>query len=32
MTGEMLHVWTLPGVEEPFGDIDEDWLNEYLAG
>jgi hypothetical protein len=31
MTGEMLHVWTLPGVDEPFGDIDETWLNEYLA-
>lgn len=32
MTGEMLHVWTLPGIEEPFGDIDEEWLNAYLAG
>jgi hypothetical protein len=32
MTGEMLHVWTLPGVEEPFGEIDEGWLTDYLAG
>jgi hypothetical protein len=32
MTPEMIHVWVLPGVEDRFGDIDEDWLNAYLAG
>ncbi len=31
ITHEMLHIWTLPGVAEPFGDIDEQWLGEYLA-
>jgi len=31
-TGEMLHVWTLPGVPQPFGDLDETWLKDYLAG
>ena len=31
ITNEMLHVWTLPGVEEAFGDIDEAWLKEYLS-
>jgi hypothetical protein len=30
-TGEMLHVWTLPGVPQPFGDLDEAWLKAYLA-
>lgn len=30
-TGEMLHVWTLPGVPQPFGDLDETWLKAYLA-
>lgn len=29
-TNEMIHVWTLPGVPEPFGDLDDAWLNEYL--
>ncbi len=26
----MIHVWTLPGVPEPFGDLDDGWLSEYL--
>ncbi len=30
-TNEMIHVWTLPGVPEPFGDLEDGWLNEYLA-
>jgi hypothetical protein len=32
-TGEMLHMWTLPGVpiEDHWGHIDEDWLDAYLA-
>ena len=31
LTNEMLHVWILPGLEDPFGDLDETWLDEYLA-
>ena len=31
VTNEMLHIWTLPGVDEVFGDIDEDWLKDYLG-
>lgn len=31
ITPEMIHVWTLPGVPDPFGDIDEGWLRDYLA-
>ncbi len=31
ITNEMLHVWVLPGLEDPFGDIDEGWLDAYLA-
>ena len=29
-TNEMIHVWTLPGVPEAFGDLDQAWLNDYL--
>lgn len=32
ITNEMLHVWVLDGVEDRFGDIDEEWLDAYLAG
>ncbi len=31
VTNEMIHVWTLPGAPEPFGDLDDEWLAEYLA-
>lgn len=31
VTNEMLHVWTLPGVGDVYGDVDDEWLNEYLA-
>lgn len=31
VTNEMIHVWTLPGVEDQFGHMDEEWLAEYLA-
>ena len=31
ITGEMLHVWTLPGAPEPFGALDEQWLDTYLG-
>lgn len=29
-TNEMIHVWVLPGLDEPFGDIDDEWLAAYL--
>ena len=29
-TNEMIHAWTLPGVEDEWGHIDEEWLNHYL--
>lgn len=31
ITQEMMHIWTLPGVEDPFGDLDEIWLADVLA-
>lgn len=31
VTPEMIHVWTVPGAPEPFGDLDEAWLKAYLA-
>jgi hypothetical protein len=31
VTPEMIHVWTVPGAPEPFGDLDEGWLRDYLA-
>ena len=30
LSNEMLHVWVLPGLEDPFDDIDEEWLDAYL--
>lgn len=30
ITNEMIHVWTIPGVEDAFGEIDEQWLAEYV--
>ncbi len=32
ITNEMLHIWTVPGIPEPFGDLDDEWLDNYLAG
>lgn len=32
ITHEMIHVWTLPGVPEPFGDLEDGWIDEYVAG
>jgi hypothetical protein len=26
---EMLHVWTVPGAPEAFGDLPEEWLAEH---
>lgn len=31
MSPEMIHVWTLPGAPQPFGDLDDGWLANYLA-
>jgi hypothetical protein len=31
VTEEMLHVWTVPGAPNRFGDLDEDWRKRYLA-
>ena len=31
LTTEMIHVWTVPGAPQPFGDLDEAWLIDYLA-
>jgi hypothetical protein len=30
-TGEMLHVWTVPGAPAPFGDLPEEWVADHLA-
>ncbi len=32
ITNEILHIWTVPGVPEPFGDLDDEWLDDHLAG
>jgi hypothetical protein len=32
ITNEMIHVWTLPGVPERYGDLEDAWLEEYLGG
>jgi hypothetical protein len=31
VTPEMIHVWTIPGAPQPFGDLDDAWLRDYLA-
>ncbi len=33
VTNEMLHLWTIPGLpaEDRYGDIDDQWLEAYLA-
>jgi hypothetical protein len=30
-TPEMIHVWVVPGAPQRFGDLDEEWLADYLA-
>jgi hypothetical protein len=30
ITNEMMHLWVLPGVEDRFGDIADEWLQDYL--
>ena len=31
LTGEMMHIWTVLGAPQPFGDLDETWKRAYLA-
>jgi hypothetical protein len=31
LTNEMIHVWTVPGAPEHFGDLPDEWLKSYLA-
>lgn len=31
VTNEMIHLWTIPGVEERYSELDEDWLANYVA-
>lgn len=31
-TGEMIHVWTVPGAPARFGDLPDGWREAYLAG
>jgi len=30
LTAEMIHIWIVPGVPEPFGDLDDAWKRAYL--
>jgi len=30
-SNEMMHVWTIAGAPDPFGDLDEDWLRAELG-
>lgn len=30
ITNEMIHLWTLPGVPEQYGDLEDAWLDGYL--
>jgi hypothetical protein len=30
VTNEMIHLWTLPGVPERYGDLEDAWLSDYL--
>jgi len=29
-TPAMLHLWTVPGAPEPFGDLSQEWRRAYL--
>lgn len=31
ITNEMIHLWTLPGVPEQYGDLEDGWLDGYLT-
>ena len=30
-TVEMMHVWTVPGAPQPFGDLDDAWRRAYVS-
>ncbi len=30
VTNEMMHVWTVPGADDPYSELDEEWLARYL--
>lgn len=30
-TAEMIHIWTVARVPQPFGDLDDDWRRAYVA-
>ena len=30
LTPEMIHLWTVPGAPDPFGDLDAEWRRAYL--
>ena len=32
LTAQMIHIWIVPGVPEPFGDLDDAWKRAYLDG
>ena len=29
-TNEMIHAWVLPGVEDEWGHIDDEWFEHYI--
>ncbi|MBT8217468.1 MAG: hypothetical protein HKN74_05255 [Acidimicrobiia bacterium] len=31
ITNEMIHLWTLPGVPEQYGELEDAWLDAYLG-
>ena len=31
LTPEMIHIWTVQGAPQPFGDLDDTWKRAYLA-
>jgi hypothetical protein len=31
LTPEMIHIWTVQGAPQPFGDLDDAWKRAYLA-
>lgn len=31
LTSEMIHMWIVPGVPQPFGDLSDEWKRAYVA-